>query len=140
MNAWPFDHRGGLTETEFASDDPVVCAYQMLRLEILLASLAGKPEQSSMVLHRLEIACYGANQPDAAEEAHRRALVMIDRCGDTAFEAWERLPRIVRRLAGPFRDQIELIHTERLYRAGMKAIDKALTELQGRKPWKEAVA
>ena len=138
MSSWPFDRRGGLTEAEFASDDPVVCAYQMLRLEILLASLDGKPEESTMVLHRLEIACYGANRPEDAEAAHRRALVLIDRCGEAAIEAWERLPHLVRRLVGPFRDTIEQRYTDRRYRAGMKAVDKALTELQGRQPWKDA--
>lgn len=139
MSSWPFDQRGGLTDAELHSDDPVVCAYQMMRLEILLASLTGKPEQSSMVLHRLEIACYGANKPVAAADAHSRALAEIDRCGYAAVEAWERQPRLIRRLAAPLRESFEARHTDRLYRAGMKAIDKALTELQTRSPWKDAL-
>lgn len=137
MSAWPFDRKGGLTDPELHSDDPVVCAYQMVQLELLLASLEGKPEECSMVLHRLEIACFGAGRPEDAAAAHERALVMIDRCGYAAKEVWERSPRIFRRLAAPFRDTLELLYTEARYRAGLKTIDKALTELQARSPWKD---
>lgn len=137
MSAWPFDRKGGLTDTAMTSDDPAVCAYQMVQLEVLLASLEGKPEESSMVLHRLEIACFGAGRQEDAAAAHERALVMIDRCGYAAKEVWGRSPRIFRRLAAPFRDIIELRYTEARYLAGLKAIDKTLTELQARSPWKD---
>lgn len=138
MGAWPFDRKGGLTDPAMTSDDPVVCAYQMVQLEILLASLHGKPEESVMALNRLEIACLGAGLPNEAAAAHERALLMINRCEYAAKEAWERSPWIFRRLAAPFRDTLDLLYTEARYRAGVKAANKTLTELQARSPWKGA--
>ena len=88
-----------------------------------------------MVLNRLEIAYIGAGRPEEAHEAHQRARVMIDRCGFAAKEAWERSPRLFRRLTAQFRDTVELLHTEARYRAGLKAVDKTLTKLQAISPW-----
>jgi len=46
MAPWPFGQRGGLTEQPFTSDDPLVCAHQALRLQLLLAVFNGRYEET----------------------------------------------------------------------------------------------
>lgn len=140
MPSWPFDRQGALTDPDFGADDPAICAHQVECLKTLLASFDGRPEESLMILNRLEITYLGAGLPEEADATRRQARIMAARCGYAAVEAWERSPRTFRKLLSPLRHRLQLGYTRARYRAGAKVVDKALTELQGRAPWNEPAA
>ncbi len=136
---WPFQRSRGLTVSAHSTKDPVVAAAQMVRLEVLAATYEGQPEESSMILARLEVACLQAGLPGDAAEAHDRALVYARRCGFAARERWERSPRWFRVLTRRFRPAIELFWENGRYRRMAAVLDHQLSDVDRRSP-RRAVA
>jgi hypothetical protein len=129
-----FDRSRGLTPAAHSTKDPVVAAAQMVRLEILASTYEGQPEESTMILSRLEIACLQAGRPDDAAAAHERALVYAGRCGFAAKERWERSPRWFRALTRRFRPAVELFWENGRYRRMAAVLDHQLADVDRRSP------
>lgn len=131
---WPLERRGGLTVSAHSTKDPVVAAAQMVRLEILASTYEGHPEESAMILARLEIACLQAGLPAEAAEVHDRAFVYAGRCGFAAKERWERSPRWFRVLTRRLRPVIELFWENGRYRRMAAVLDHHLSDVDRRSP------
>ncbi|QOD06016.1 hypothetical protein [Pseudarthrobacter sp. BIM B-2242] len=110
----------------------VVAAHQMLRLEILADTYAGQPEESALILRRLETACLQAGHPEQARAVHQRTIAYAAQCGNTAAARWEASPRWFRRLAGRFRPSIELLWENGQYRRMAAIINQHLADVERR--------
>lgn len=121
--------RPGLTSAPYSTGNPVTAACQAVRLEILAAAYEGHPEETWMILNRLEIAYLQAGRPEEAAAAHHRAVASAGRSGHAATEQWERSPRWFKLLTRRFRTQLELRWTGDRYLRGAKAIDAHLSDV-----------
>lgn len=126
MRNWLFGSGPGMSTVAHSTSSLVVAAAQVVRLEILAAAYEGKPEESALILRRLEIACLQAGRPLEALAAHERALPYFARCGDTARARWESSPRWFQRLAGSFQSTIELLWENAQYRRITVIINRTL--------------
>lgn len=131
---WLFGGSRGITSVAHTTSSLVVAATQMVRLEILAAMYAGRPEESALILRRLEIACLHAGRPAEAAEAHERAVAFAARCGETAAARWESSPRWFRLVAGRFRSSIELSWENGQYRRITAVINQHLADVERRTP------
>lgn len=130
---WPLGGPG-MTTVAHSTSNLVVAAHQVLRLEILAAAYAGQPEESALILRRLETACLQAGRPDQARAVHERTLAYATQCGDTAKARWEASPRWFRRLAGRFRPSVELLWENGQYRRMAAIINQHLADVERRTP------
>lgn len=126
MTSWPFRQRGGLTDTPFSSDDPLICAHQALRLKILLAQWAGRYEQTWMIMNRLELVYLCAGRREDADRVHADKIALaapasVD-CGDGFI--------------GKLRWWWQTRETEARFRHGQLIINENLAELNHRAPWR----
>lgn len=128
MRGWPFGGPG-MSTVAHTTTNLVVAATQMVRLEILAAMYEGQPEESALILRRLEIACLHAGRPLDAANVHDRALPYFARCGETARARWESSPRWFRQLAGRFRPTIELLWENGQYRRITSVINRHLADV-----------
>lgn len=129
MESWPFGAAGRNRFSLHATSDPVLASAQAARLEALLTAYEGRPEESWMILSRIELSYLQAGDPAAARAAHDRAVVMAGRSGHAARERWERSPRWFQLIAHRFRDSVELHWTTGRYRRAGHIIDTHLTGL-----------
>lgn len=134
MTGWPFGGSRGLRPAPHSTNDPVLAGIQVIRLEILAVMYENRPEELSMILNRLEIACLEAGRPEDAAAAHDRAMTAISRCGYAAKERWERSPRWFRALTRRFRGVVELVWEDRQYRRISAVIDHHLADVFRRSP------
>lgn len=118
-----------LTSSPYSTDNPVTAAYQAVRLEILAAAYEGRPEETWMIMNRLEIAYQQAGRPADAAGAHLRAVALSGRHGHAAIERWERSPRWFKLLTRRFRTHLELRWTEGRYLRAAKVIDAHLADI-----------
>jgi hypothetical protein len=132
--AWPFDAPGGLHAAAHSNDDPVTAAVQAVRLEILAAMYEGHPEESSMILERLEIAYLQAGRPEDAARAHERRLIVLERIGFADIERWERSPRWFKVLTRRFRRRVQLRWESTRYLRILRVIDAHLADTDRRTP------
>jgi hypothetical protein len=132
MGAWPFDVRRGVTNPSHSTDDPVTAAAQAVRLEILASLYGVHPEETSMILERLEIAYLQAGRPDDAAGAHQRRLIALGRIGHADIERWERSPRWFKMLTRLFRRRVQLHWEATRYLHGLRVIDAHLADTDRR--------
>lgn len=134
--AWPFDAPGGLHVSAHSTGDPVTAAVQAVRLEILAAMYDGHPEETSMILERLEIAYLQAGRAEDADGAHQRRLIMLKRIGYADIERWERSPRWFKVLTRRFRSRVQSRWETTRYLRILRVIDAHLADTDRRAPRK----
>lgn len=125
MARWPFGERGGLSVAAFSSDDPLVCAHQAVRLQILLGMVADRYEETCMVLNRLEIVYLCAGRREDADRVHADKIKLV---APASADFGDGLSDRLR--------WWEVRQTEARFQRGQLLIDEHLADLQRRAPWK----
>ncbi|MBG0738772.1 hypothetical protein IV500_04980 [Paeniglutamicibacter antarcticus] len=126
MAPWPFGQRGGLTVAPFSSHNPLVCAHQAARLQILLTEFEGRYEETSMVLNRLEIVYICAGRLEDGDRVHAVKLALVPPANADEGKG----------IIGRLRWWWEAREMEARFRHGQRAIDRHLADLHRCAPWK----
>ncbi|MET4143892.1 hypothetical protein [Arthrobacter sp. UYCo732] len=126
MERWPFGERGGMSVAAFSSDDPLICAHQAVRLQILLRMCAGRYEETCMILNRLEIVYLCAGRREDADRVHADKIKLAPPAsGDFGDGFFDRI-----------RWWWDVRRTEARFQRGQLLVDEHLADLQRRAPWK----